>query len=213
MLTVSINLGTSSFVLSVGTTEIPLTDDDFALLQEGVVPAGIKSTLTNSNVSDDELIKVARSTPLPEYNVTISATDGLTGYIRMGSGRPIDPEPLKEILKPVFIEGYRHSIVFALAGWLKRHSVPEEKTLEIVRSLNPSDKTPAKTAATVRETYRNSGRTIGLPSLIGIIANIASEGKISRETAKGVIEALEAKGAGFSAGVELEQKQQAEVSQ
>jgi hypothetical protein len=126
--------------------------------------------------------------------------------IRMGSGRPIDPEPLKEILKPVFIEGYRHYIVLALAGWLKRHSVPEEKTLEIVRSLNPNDKTPAKTAATVRETYRNSGRTIGLPSLIGIIANIASEGKISRETAKGVIEALEAKGVGFSADVELEQK-------
>jgi hypothetical protein len=133
--------------------------------------------------------------------------------IHASSGRPIDPEPLKEILKPVFIEGYRHSIVLALAGWLKRHSVPEEKTLEIVRSLNPNDKTPAKTAATVRETYRNGGRTIGLPSLIGIIANIASEGKISRETAKGVIESLEAKGAGFSADVELERKQQAEASQ
>ena len=84
MLTVSINLGTSSFVLTTGTTEIPLTGDDFALIQEGTIPAGIRSALTNSNVSDDELIRVARSTPLPEYNVTISATDGLVGYIRNG---------------------------------------------------------------------------------------------------------------------------------
>ena len=84
MLTVSINLGTSFFVLTTGTTEIPLTGDDFALIQEGTIPAGIRSALTNSNVAEAELIKVARSTPLPEYNVTISATDGLTGYIRNG---------------------------------------------------------------------------------------------------------------------------------
>ena len=72
------------FMLSDGTTEIPLSPDDFALIQEGVIPAGIKSTLTNSNVSDDEIIRVARSTPLSEYNVTISTTDGLIGYIRNG---------------------------------------------------------------------------------------------------------------------------------
>ena len=67
-----------------GTTEIPLSPDDFTLIQEGVIPAGIRSALTDSNVAEAELIKVARSTPLPEYNVTISATDGLIGYIRNG---------------------------------------------------------------------------------------------------------------------------------
>ena len=74
----------NNFALSTGTGEIQLTADDFTLIQEGVIPAGIKSTLANSNVSDDELIRVARSTPLPEYHITISATDGLIGYIRNG---------------------------------------------------------------------------------------------------------------------------------
>ena len=84
MLTVSINLGTSSFVLTTGTTEIPLTREDFELLQDGTIPAGIKSVLANNNISEAEAIEVIRSTPLPEYNVTISATDGLMGRIRNG---------------------------------------------------------------------------------------------------------------------------------
>ena len=81
---VTIRSEASLFVLTAGSTEVQLSRDDFALLQEGVIPTGIKSTLTNSNVSADEIIRVARSTPLPEYNVTISATDGLVGYIRNG---------------------------------------------------------------------------------------------------------------------------------
>ena len=81
---VSISSKGSQFMLSTGTGEIQLTADDFTLIQEGVIPAGIRSALTDSNVAEAELIKVARSTPLPEYNVTISATNGLTGYIRNG---------------------------------------------------------------------------------------------------------------------------------
>lgn len=110
------------------------------------------------------------------------------------SGRPIDPEPLKEILRPVFIPGYRHWIVMSLAGWLKRHSVPEGKTLEIVRALNPHDLTPGKTAWTVREVYRSGeqGRIPGLPFLIDLISKMAAGGRISGVMASETSEALEA---------------------
>ena len=110
------------------------------------------------------------------------------------SGRPIDPEPLKEILKPVFIPGYRHFMVMALAGWLKRHAVEEDKALEIVRALNPHDMTPFKTAATIREAYRapETDRVPGLPKLLEIIGQIGAEGKIKEDIAAETIQALEA---------------------
>jgi len=81
---VSIRSSASSFVLTVGSTEVQLSPDDFTLIQEGVIPVGIQSALENSNVAEDELVRVARSTPLPEYNVVISNTDGVAGYIRNG---------------------------------------------------------------------------------------------------------------------------------
>lgn len=108
-------------------------------------------------------------------------------------GKPIDPEPLKEVLMPVFIPGYRHFIVMSLAGWLRRHSVPEEKTRDIVRALSSYDKTPAKTSWTIREVYnsKETERIPGLPKLIEIVNLIRRDGKISESTATGVIDTLE----------------------
>ena len=107
-------------------------------------------------------------------------------------GRPFDPEPLKDILKPVFIPGYRHFMVLAISGWLKRHGIPEYKALEIVRALNPHDQTPAKTAGTVHGVYRAGpeNKTAGLPYLLNIINEMAASGKISGEVAQETTDAL-----------------------
>ena len=109
-----------------------------------------------------------------------------------GTGRPFDPEPIKDILKPVYISGYRHFIVLSLSGWLKRHEIPEDKALEVVRALNPHDKTPAKTAGTVYEVYRANpeGKTAGLPYLLKIINEMAVSGKISNKLAQETTGAL-----------------------
>lgn len=80
----NIKSSASSFVLTAGSIEIPLTREDFELLQDGIIPAGIKSVLANNNISEAEAIESIRSTPLPEYHITISATDGVSGYIRNG---------------------------------------------------------------------------------------------------------------------------------
>ena len=110
------------------------------------------------------------------------------------TGRSFDPEPLKEILKPVFLPGYRHYMVLSLSGWVKRHGIPEHKALEIVRALNPQDRTPSKTAFTVHETYRAKpqGKVAGLPSLLNLIRQMESTGKIPSETAKAAISELQA---------------------
>lgn len=109
-----------------------------------------------------------------------------------GTGRPFDPEPLKDTLKPVFIPGYRHYIVLALSGWLKRHSIPEDRAMEIVRGLNPDDKTPGKTSGTVKEVYSATANTKipGLPRLTEIVAGQARDGVISGDTAEDVIQTL-----------------------
>ena len=115
-------------------------------------------------------------------------------------GRPFDPEPLKDILKPVFIPGYRHFMVLAISGWLKRHGIPEHKALEIVRALNPHDATPAKTTNTVHEVYKAGpeSKVAGLPYLLNIINGLALSGQIPANTARDVANALKALNRGTS---------------
>lgn len=124
----------------------------------------------------------------------IHFTPKFPSVVVYGSGRPFDPEPLKEILKPVFIPGYRHFMVLAISGWLKRHGIPEHKALEVVRALNPHDQTPAKTAGTVYEVYKAGpeSKVAGLPYLLNIINGLALSGQIPGKTAKDVMKALTA---------------------
>ncbi len=114
------------------------------------------------------------------------------------SGRKIDPEPLKEILKPVYIPGYRHWIVLSLAGWLKRHSVSEPDTLAVVKALDPDDSTPSKTKATIHNVYRarEDDRVPGLPKLISVLGQEARDRKIPANMAEGISDALVALGRG-----------------
>ena len=110
------------------------------------------------------------------------------------SGRKIDPKPLKEILKPVYIRGYRHWIVLSWAGWLKRHSVPEPGTLAVVKALDLDDSAPSKTKATIQNVYRarEDDRVPGLSKLVSVLDKEARDRKIPANMAEGISDALSA---------------------
>jgi len=103
--------------------------------------------------------------------------------------KPFDTSTLGEILKPVFIRGYRHYIVLALAGWMWRHNISMEACLDVVRQLNPDDRTPGKTMATVREVYRSrqGTRVAGYTKIIETIRAEAMQGRITETTAETAI--------------------------
>ena len=131
-------------------------------------------------------------TPVNLILKKIFSRKNATPILYKSRGRPFEVEPLKDILKPVFKEGYRHWIVSSLSGWLKRHSIPENKALEIVRTLNPNDRTPTKTASTVRDIYRaKEGEKVpGFGKLVEVIVRERESGVIDQVTADRVIESL-----------------------
>ncbi|MDS0257614.1 hypothetical protein ApAK_08055 [Thermoplasmatales archaeon AK] len=83
-------------------------------------------------------------------------------------------------------------MVLALAGWLRRHSVSEDKAVETVRALIPNERTPGKTRSSVRETYQAKKPLTGLPTLLDSIRILASEGKISPDVGTAVERAVSA---------------------
>lgn len=107
-------------------------------------------------------------------------------------GKPFNIDPLVEILKPVYITGHRHFMVSALAGWLKRHSIPENETLRIVRALNPRDATPSATTATVKSIYNalDGDKIPGFHKLERIIDDEFLAGEITLQAANQVKHAL-----------------------
>jgi len=106
--------------------------------------------------------------------------------------KPFSTDGLVDILKPVYIKGYRHYMVLFLAGWLWRHNISMEACLDVVRQLNPDDKAPSKTMATVKEVYRSrqGDKIAGYRKLTEIVQEEAVQGKITAETAEAVIQGL-----------------------
>jgi len=106
--------------------------------------------------------------------------------------KPFSTDGLADILRPVFIEGFRHYIVLSLAGWLWRHGVSMEACRDVVRQLNPDDRTPGKTMATVKEVYRSrqGTRVAGYTKIIEIIRAEAMQGRITATTAETAIAGL-----------------------
>jgi hypothetical protein len=83
-------------------------------------------------------------------------------------------------------------MVSALAGWLKRHAIPENETLRIVRALNPLDTTPSATTATVKSIYSalDGEKFPGFHKLERIIDDEFLAGEITLEVANQVKYAL-----------------------
>ncbi|MEM3846074.1 MAG: hypothetical protein QXU98_10280 [Candidatus Parvarchaeota archaeon] len=114
--------------------------------------------------------------------------------IRYGPGKPIEnPEKLIEILKPIYIKGFRHFIILAVSGFLKRHQIPLDIAQQIVKELAMKDEEKISRLYSLREVYRSSPdkKIPGLPKLLEIIKTEAKEGKISQEIAEGTITQLE----------------------
>ncbi|MEM0136505.1 MAG: hypothetical protein QXU18_14965 [Thermoplasmatales archaeon] len=115
--------------------------------------------------------------------------------IHYGPGKPIEnPEQLVNVLKPIYVQGYRHHIVLSLSGYLKRHSVPLVTAQGIVKQLANRDEEFSSRLYSLREIYKadNGKRIPGLPKLIEITMKEAKEEKITQETAENVISQLEA---------------------
>ncbi len=101
-------------------------------------------------------------------------------------GKPIkDPEVLIEIIRPIFIKGYRHHIILALSGFMKRHNVPFDDALNIVRVLTERDEEKSSRIYSLREIYRadNSKKIPGLPKLLSIIKEETDKGLIAKDMA------------------------------
>jgi hypothetical protein len=111
-------------------------------------------------------------------------------YVNYGSGGPLkDPEALIEVLRPVYIRGYRHYIVSSLTGYLKRHQVQKDEAIKIVRELAKGDEELPSRLYTVKEIYKadDKKRIPGLPKLIEIINGEAKDGKLSSDLANSII--------------------------
>jgi len=103
-------------------------------------------------------------------------------------GKPFDPSPLVDILKPIYIPGHRHMLVLCIAGWLKRHGIAEARTIEIIRHLNPHDLTPTKTMSTIKGVYKASetDKIPGFHKLISVIDGMVIQNEISVSIAEQV---------------------------
>ncbi|MEM3846459.1 MAG: hypothetical protein QXV17_07715 [Candidatus Micrarchaeaceae archaeon] len=115
-------------------------------------------------------------------------------YITSKSTKPIEnPERLIEILRPVYVKGYRHYLVLSLSGFLKRHSVSLNTAQGIIKQLANKDEELPSRLYNLKEIYKadNSKRLYGLPQLVKIIRKEMEEGKITQGTAKNVISQLE----------------------
>ncbi|MEM3907858.1 MAG: hypothetical protein QXZ17_13540, partial [Nitrososphaerota archaeon] len=130
-----------------------------------------------------------------ELNIYLKLHFGKNRKPIYGPGKPIsvNPEQLVDVLKPIYIRGFRHFIILSVSGFLKRHQVPLNIAQKVVEGLTVKDEEKASRMYSLREIYRScSDRKIpGLPKLLEIIKTEAKEGKISQEIAEGTITQLE----------------------
>jgi len=139
-----------------------------------------------------DLWDISRFTPELNAYLKIHYTAKTAIHYNLTTQSPFDPDPLVDVLKPVFIPGHRHMFVLCVAGWLMRHGIPEEKAREIIKQLNPHDKTPAKTMGTVKRVYkaRDGDKIPGFHKLLSIIEEEFHNGEISSDTTAQVKNAL-----------------------
>jgi hypothetical protein len=105
--------------------------------------------------------------------------------IKYTQGKPFDPIPLIDILRPIYIPGHRHMLVLCIAGWFKRHGITEKQTREIIKQLNPHDLTPSKTMGTIKGVYKASetDKIPGFHKLISVIDEMVTKNEISQSAA------------------------------
>lgn len=73
------------FSLTVRDQEIQISPDELGLIQEGTIPSGIQGIAAQNGITEAELIRASKAVIRREYEITISAIDGIHGLIRNGS--------------------------------------------------------------------------------------------------------------------------------
>ncbi len=73
------------FSLTVRDQEIQISPDELGLIQEGTIPSGIQGIAAQNGITEAELIRASKAVIRREYEITISAIDGIHGIIRNGS--------------------------------------------------------------------------------------------------------------------------------
>ncbi|MEM3860067.1 MAG: hypothetical protein QW478_11810 [Candidatus Micrarchaeaceae archaeon] len=130
-----------------------------------------------------------------ELNVYLKLHFGKNRKPIYGPGKPIsvNPEQLVSVLRPIYIRGFRHFIVLSVSGFLKRHQVPLETALKIIKELAARDEERASRIYNFTQIYKadNRKRLYGLPQLVKIIKKEMEVGKITEQIAKITISQLE----------------------
>jgi hypothetical protein len=114
--------------------------------------------------------------------------------IRFKDGKPLDnPERLIEILRPIYIRGYRHNIISAASGYLRRHAISLELSQKIINELVKNDEEKSSRLYSLKEIYKldQNKKIPGLPKLKEIIEREYKSGIISKEIAESVTTQLD----------------------
>ena len=114
--------------------------------------------------------------------------------IRFKDGKPLDnPERLIEILRPIYIKGYRHNIISAASGYLRRHAVSLELSQKIISELVKNDEERSSRLYSLKEIYKldQNKKIPGLPKLKEIIEREYKSGIISKEIADSAMTQLD----------------------
>jgi hypothetical protein len=110
------------------------------------------------------------------------------------NGKPLNnPERLVEILRPIYVRGYRHNIISAASGYLRRHTVSLELSQKIINELVKNDEEKSSRLYSLKEIYKlgQNKKIPGLPKLKEVIEREYKSGIISKEIADSAMAQLD----------------------
>ena len=147
------------------------------------VPNSLPSSLWDISFMEDELNLFLRAHFMKKAKP-----------IRFKDGKPLDnPERLVEILRPIYIRGYRHNIISAASGYLRRHTVSLELSQKIISELVKNDEERSSRLYSLKEIYKldQNKKIPGLPKLKEVIEKEYKSGIVSKEIAESVMNQLD----------------------
>ena len=97
------------------------------------------------------------------------------------------------ILGPIYIRGYRHNIISAASGYLRRHTVSLELSQKIISELVKNDEERSSRLYSLKEIYKldQNKKIPGLPKLKEVIEKEYKSGIVSKEIAESVMNQLD----------------------
>ncbi len=147
------------------------------------IPDSLPPSLWDISFMKDELITFLRA------HFTKKARP-----VHYKDGKPLDnPQRLIEILRPVYVKGYRHDVVSTISGYLRRHKVSLDLSQKIISELTKQDEEKSSRLYSLKEIYKldQDKKIPGLPKLKEIIEREYKSGIISEDIAESTISQLD----------------------